>query len=244
MRRFSSRSTRTTLSRWSAQVLPTSVQTGANDSASARSAGSSAARTSPRRVAANAGPRPRPRRGGGWGRTPPPARAAARARAARTARPPWGSRPGSRPRSCARRGRRAGARRAASPRRTATSPPPACRRAGWCRRRRSSSRGRSGHGHHVVPVGVALRPAVQRVLEDALDRTGDVARLARADRPVVDLAHRRQLGGRAGHEDLVGEVELVAGDLALLELEAEVARDLDRRGAVDAAEYARQVGRG
>src|SRR4051794_15269694 len=189
------------------------------------------------------GPRPRARRGGAWCRTPPPGRAALRARAARTARPPWGSRPGSLPRSSAPRGRRGGARRAASPRRTATSPPPASRRAGWCRRRRSSSRGGSGHGHHVVPVGVALRAAVQRVLEDVLDRAGDLARLARADRPVVDLANGCQLGGGAGHEDLVGEVELIAGDLALLQLEAEVARDLDRRGAVDAAEHAREVGR-
>ena len=50
MRRFSSRSTLTSFSRCSVQVLPTSVQTGATDSASSTSAGSSAAATPRRRV--------------------------------------------------------------------------------------------------------------------------------------------------------------------------------------------------
>ncbi len=50
IRRFSSGSTFVTFSRWSAHVLPTSVQTGAKQSASRRSAGSSSARTSRLRV--------------------------------------------------------------------------------------------------------------------------------------------------------------------------------------------------
>ena len=50
MRRFSSGSTCVTFSRCSDQVLPTSVQTGANESASSRSAGSSSAAASRRRV--------------------------------------------------------------------------------------------------------------------------------------------------------------------------------------------------
>ena len=54
MRRFSSRSTRTTFSRCRLQVLPTSVQTGAKESASSRRAGSSAAAESRRRVIPNA----------------------------------------------------------------------------------------------------------------------------------------------------------------------------------------------
>ena len=54
MRRFSSRSTRTTFSRCRLHVLPTSVQTGANESASRRSASSSSAATSRRRVMPNA----------------------------------------------------------------------------------------------------------------------------------------------------------------------------------------------
>ena len=50
MRRFSSGSTWVTFSRWSDQVLPTSVHTGAKASASSRSAGSSSAVESRRRV--------------------------------------------------------------------------------------------------------------------------------------------------------------------------------------------------
>src|SRR4051812_3654987 len=96
---------------------------------------------------------------------------------------------------------------------------------GWRSRRRC---GRSARDH-VEPLRVALRAAVQRVLELPLDGARDLAGLAGADRAVVDLSHRRQLGRRAGHEHLVGEVELAAGDLALDDLEAEVARDLDRR---------------
>ena len=56
----------------------------------------------------------------------------------------------------------------------------------------------------------------------ALHRAGDLARAAGADRVVVDLADRHQLGGRAGQEDLVGQVELGARDVAL--------DDLDSRG--------------
>ncbi len=48
--RFSSRETRTTLSRCRSQVLPTSVITGAKQSTSTRSASSSEARMSLRRV--------------------------------------------------------------------------------------------------------------------------------------------------------------------------------------------------
>ena len=67
----------------------------------------------------------------------------------------------------------------------------------------------------------------------------DLARLA--ERVVVDLAHRHQLGGGAGEEHLVGEVELGAGDVALLDLVAEVAGDLDHRGAGDPVEDRRGV---
>ena len=46
-----------------------------------------------------------------------------------------------------------------------------------------------------------------------------------ADRVVVDLADRHELGGGAGEEHLVGEVELGARDVALDHLVAEVAGD-------------------
>jgi hypothetical protein len=54
IRRFSSGSTFVTFSRWSDQVLPTSVHTGAKESASRRSAGSSSAAASRLRVIPNA----------------------------------------------------------------------------------------------------------------------------------------------------------------------------------------------
>src|SRR4051794_17986209 len=110
---------------------------------------------------------------------------------------------------------------------------------GWCRwpsRRRCRRPARD----HVEPLRVALRAAVQRVLELPLDGPRDLAGLAGADRAAVDLSHRPQLGRRAGHEHLVVEVELAAGDLALDDLEAAVARDLDRRDTVDAAEDRRR----
>ena len=77
---------------------------------------------------------------------------------------------------------------------------------------------------------------MQRVLEDRLDLGRDRAARAVADRQVVDLADRRQLGRGAGHEDLVGAVELAARDVALDDLVALVAQDLDRGRAVDALE--------
>src|SRR3954467_6602233 len=191
---------------------------------------------------APAAPRPRRRRrhGGGSCRTPRSARGrSARRRAARRARAPSGSKTGTRPRSGGRRARRGDARRAASRARTASSPAPASRRAGWRRRARRRSRDLRGgrlHRHGVEPLAVALGAAVERVLERALDGARDLAGVALADRMVVDLAQRRELGGRAGDEHLVGEVELGAGDVALDHLKAEVVRDLDDRLAVDAVE--------
>ena len=78
-------------------------------------------------------------------------------------------------------------------------------------------------GNHVEPLAVALGAPVDRVVEGGLEHARDLARLAGADRVVVDLAHRHELGGGAGQEDLVGEVQLGAGDVALDDLVAEVA---------------------
>ena len=41
---------------------------------------------------------------------------------------------------------------------------------------------------------------------------GDRAALSLADRAVVDLPNRRDFGGGPRQEDLVGDVEVVAGD--------------------------------
>ena len=92
------------------------------------------ASTTRRARAAPRPPRPR-RRAGASSRTRKRLHAARPRAGARTAPSPSGSRSGSRPRSSARRARRGCARRAPSPRRTATCPRPASRRAGWCRRR-------------------------------------------------------------------------------------------------------------
>src|SRR3954468_14179616 len=59
-------------------------------------------------------------------------------------------------------------------------------------------RGEVVGGDRIEPVRVAVAAAVQGVLERALDRAGDLARAAAADRVVVDLADRRQLGGGTG----------------------------------------------
>ena len=53
---------------------------------------------------------------------------------------------------------------------------------------------------------------------------------------VVDLPHRHQLGGRPGQEHLIGEVHLRPREVALDDLVAEVARDLDDRAPRDAVE--------
>ena len=125
IRRFSSRSTRTTFSRCSDQVLPTSVHTGAKQSARIRSAGIGV-----RGHVAAAGHAEGAHLGVG--------EVLAR-RAARTARAPSGSSSESRPRSGRCRARRAGGRRGPSRPRRGTCPPPACRREGWCRRAGSGS---------------------------------------------------------------------------------------------------------
>ncbi len=45
-----------------------------------------------------------------------------------------------------------------------------------------------------------------------------------ADRLAVDRAHRRDLGGGAGHEDLVGGVQRFARQVALFHRDAQLAR--------------------
>ena len=81
--------------------------------------------------------------------------------------------------------------------------------------------------------------AVQGVLELGLDHARGLARVA--EFVVVDLADRHQLGRGAVQEDLLGEVELRARDVALDDRVAEVAGDLDHRFAVDPVKDRRGV---
>ena len=89
---------------------------------------------------------------------------------------------------------------------------------------RPSAAGTSTRSSHCRVARVA---AAQRVVEHALELGVTGPRTPVADRVVVDLAHRHELGRRAGDEDLVGQVQLGPRDVALDHLVAEVAGDLD-----------------
>src|ERR1035441_9969652 len=93
-----------------------------------------------------------------------------------------------------------------------------------------------GRGHHVEPFAVALGATMDRVAEGALEQPRDITGLAGADLVVVHLDHGHQLGGGAGHEHLVGQVELGARDVALHDRVAEVGGELHDRAAGDPVE--------
>src|SRR5205807_923622 len=93
----------------------------------------------------------------------------------------------------------------------------------------------------VEPLAVALGASVQRIVEDPLDRAGDLTRGPELD--VVDRADRRELRSGAGKEQLVGERQLGASNVALDDRVAEVSCDLHYGLAVDAVEDARRVPR-
>ena len=125
IRRFSARSTLTTFSRCRLQVLPTSVQTGAKQSARTCSAGSS--------CGAHVAPAGHPE-----GRDLGVLEALAGQQLEELELLGVGAREAGLD-QVDRRARRACARPAPSRAPTATCPPPACHRAGWCRRARSWS---------------------------------------------------------------------------------------------------------
>src|SRR5690606_12928509 len=98
-----------------------------------------------------------------------------------------------------------------------------------------------GSGSEVRQPALVLRVlAGDEVEEGRLQRPGDRAAAAAADLAAVDLADRRHLGGRAGEEDLVGDVQLVARDAALLDRDAAVAGQHQDRLARDAGEHGGQ----
>src|SRR5262249_12049605 len=74
----------------------------------------------------------------------------------------------------------------------------------------------------IVPAVRALDDREERLLDPARDRAG----LAAADPTVIDVADRRDLRRGAGQEHLVGDVQLVARDQLLADLDAVLAEQL------------------
>src|SRR5512133_713977 len=94
------------------------------------------------------------------------------------------------------------------------------------------------------PVGVLGIAPVDDVEESTLDLLGDRAARAGADLDPVEFADRRDFGGGAGEEALVGDVDLVARDALLHDLDAQVLADREHGVAGDAVQGAgRQIGR-
>src|SRR3954454_7916842 len=88
----------------------------------------------------------------------------------------------------------------------------------------------------LVPGFVPIDPARGHLAVELDQPPGEVAGLAAADLAVVDLDHRDELGGGAGEEQLVGEVEVAAGQRLLADLDALVAGKRHDRGTGDAGE--------
>src|SRR5690242_10812828 len=120
---------------------------------------------------------------------------------------------------------RASGNAAASP-----SPPPRLR--GPCRS--CSSLLSLFRTHRGEPVPALAILAGDHVEEGFLDRLGHRSGLAFADLAPVELADRRHFRRRAGEEGLVGDVDVVARQALRANLVAELAGELDHRGARDA----------
>src|SRR5688572_3939106 len=108
--------------------------------------------------------------------------------------------------------------------------------------RGTGSSGGRARGRVVEPLRPALALAAHRLQVRLLD--------LERDRPdtelvVVDRAKRRHLGGGAAHEHLVGEIEVGANEVGLLDRVPEVLRDLDDRVPRDPRkDRRRECGRG
>ena len=78
--------------------------------------------------------------------------------------------------------------------------------------------------------------AADDVEEGFLDAIGGVAFGAVADTAVVDLADRGDLGGGAGQEKFIGQVQLVARQRLFLQRDVQLLADAEYRIAGDAVE--------
>src|SRR5690606_15717443 len=97
----------------------------------------------------------------------------------------------------------------------------------------------SRRSDRAQPLRVAVVAATDHVEEQRLQLLGDRSAAAFADRAVVELADRRDLGGGSGEEGFVGAVHLVARDALLAHLDAEVASQRDDRIPRDPVEARR-----
>src|SRR5512133_2185832 len=94
------------------------------------------------------------------------------------------------------------------------------------------------------PVGVLGIAPVDDVEESGLDLLGDRAARAGADLQPVELADRRHFRGGAREERFVGDVDLVARDALLHDLDPQVLADAEHGVAGDAVQRTgRQVRR-
>ena len=78
-----------------------------------------------------------------------------------------------------------------------------------------------------------LRPAVDQVEEGLLDLRGDRAATSGADDAPIERLYRRDLGGRAREERLVGDVDVVASESSRDDLVSQFTRERDHRVARD-----------
>ena len=93
-------------------------------------------------------------------------------------------------------------------------------------------------------MGVTFGTTVDDIKKHLLQSFGHRTARTGANTTIVEFADRGHFGGRAGEEGLVADVDLIAGDALLDQLQAQVLADREDGVAGDAVERAgRQVGR-
>src|SRR4051812_5197364 len=102
------------------------------------------------------------------------------------------------------------------------------------RRFEAGSWSRRSGPHGGEPRSVPLIPPVHRAVEHVLELLRHRPPAVGGQGPVVHLADRRHLGGRAGEEALIRRVQVEPGEVALGHLVALVPGDGDDRIAGDA----------
>src|SRR6187402_266204 len=106
----------------------------------------------------------------------------------------------------------------------------------WRGHRSASLRYGGGGSERLEPAPTVGRLAAEQAEVELLQATGDRAALAVADLLAVDRADRRDFSGRAAHQDLIGEVEVLARQVAFDHLDTFLAGEGHQRVARDAGE--------